>query len=149
VQLREDDQVLLDAQLEIARHRLRDHANRMADAVRLPDDVVAVDEGAAGGRRQERRQHPDQRRLAGAVRPEQAEDRAVLDGETDPVHGGEVAEFLHDAANVDGVHVREVRLKPDATYAWVAEVRLKPDATCAWVAEVRLKPDARYACIAR
>ena len=98
VQLREDDQVLFDAQLEVARHRLRDDADRAAHAVGLLDDVEAVDERGARGRRQQRRQHADQRRLAGAVRAEQAEDLAFLDGEADAVDGGEVAELLDDAA---------------------------------------------------
>ena len=35
VQLREDDQVLLDAQLEVAGHRLRNDADRLAHAVGL------------------------------------------------------------------------------------------------------------------
>ena len=43
VQLGEDDQVLLDAQLEVAGHRLRDDADRLAHAVGLLDDVEAVD----------------------------------------------------------------------------------------------------------
>ena len=45
VELREDDQVLLDAQLEVAGHRLRDHADRAADVVGLTSDVEAVDLG--------------------------------------------------------------------------------------------------------
>ena len=36
--------------------------------------------------------------------PEEAEDLAVLDGEADAVHGGEVAELLDDVADVDGGH---------------------------------------------
>jgi hypothetical protein len=44
VQLRVDEQVLLDAQLEVAGHRLRNHANRATDIVCLLDDVEAADE---------------------------------------------------------------------------------------------------------
>ena len=61
------------------------------------DDVEAADERGAGGRRQQRHQHPDQRGFAGAVGSEQAEDLAFLDGEADAVDGGEVAELLDDA----------------------------------------------------
>jgi hypothetical protein len=78
VELREDDQVLFDAQLGVARHRLRDHADGAAHAVGLLGDVESADAGHAAGRRQQRRQHADQRRLAGAVRSEQAEDFALL-----------------------------------------------------------------------
>ena len=68
------------------------------------DDVEAVDQRRAGGRRQQRDQHADQRRLAGAVRAEQAEDLPFLDGEADAVDGGEVAELLDDVPDVDRVH---------------------------------------------
>ena len=68
------------------------------------DDVEAVDERRARGRRQQRRQHADERRLAGAVRAEQAEDLALFDGEADAVDGGEVAEPLDDLPDVDGIH---------------------------------------------
>ena len=40
----------------------------------------------------QRGHHPDQRRLAGAVRTEQAEDLAGLDLEADALDGGEIAE---------------------------------------------------------
>ena len=53
----------------------------------LLDDVEAADARRAGGRRQQRRQHQHGRRLAGAVRAEEAVDLAVLDGELDPVDG--------------------------------------------------------------
>ena len=102
VQLGEDDQVLLDAQLEVAGHRLRDDADRSAHAVGLVRDVEAVDARRAGGRRQQRREHPDERRLAGAVGPEQPEDLTVFDREADAVDGREVAELLDDLVDVDG-----------------------------------------------
>ena len=44
VQLREDQQVFLDAQLEVRRQRLRDDADRLAHAVRVFRDIEAVDE---------------------------------------------------------------------------------------------------------
>src|SRR5581483_5642998 len=58
----------------------------------------------AGRRREQRNEHPDQRRLAGAVRAEQAEDLAVLDDEADPLHRRELAEPLDDRADVDRSH---------------------------------------------
>ena len=102
IKLGVNQQVLLDAQLEVARHCLRDHADRAAHVVRLLDDVEAADQRGAGGRRQQRDEHADQRRLARAVWPEQAENLAFLDGEADAVHGGEVAELLDDRSDVDG-----------------------------------------------
>ncbi len=110
VQFGKDDQVFLDAQLEIARHRLRNDADRFPYAVRLLDDIEAVDQRAARGRHEQRRQHPDQRGLAGAIRAEQAEDFSFGDGKRDPLHGREVAEAFDDVPDFDGVHVRRSRV---------------------------------------
>ena len=49
------------------------------------DDVLAGDERAPGVRLRQRREHADGRRLAGAVRAEQAEDLALAHGERDAV----------------------------------------------------------------
>ncbi len=46
-------------------------------AVGIVGDIEAVDERAAGGDRQQRRHHANQRRLAGAVRTQQSEDLAL------------------------------------------------------------------------
>ena len=75
-------------------------------AVGLLDDVIPVYHRRARGRRQQRHQHADQGRLAGAIRTEQAENLTVFDGETDAVHGGEVAELLHDLVDVYRIHRR-------------------------------------------
>ena len=61
VQLGVDQQVLFDAQLQVARHRLWDDADRPAHVVCLLDDVEAADERGACCRRQQRDEHPDQR----------------------------------------------------------------------------------------
>ena len=79
-------------------------ARRTSSASR--DHVEAVDEGGARGRGQEGGEHADQGRLAGAVRSQEAEDLALLHGEAHAVHGGEVAERLDDAPDVDGGHAR-------------------------------------------
>jgi hypothetical protein len=115
IQLREDDQVLLDAQLEIAGHRLRDDANRSPHAVGLFDHIEAVDERGPRRRRQQRHQHPDERRLAGAVRSQKSEDLPFLNGEADAVDGGELAELLDDLLNVYRNHVVQAALKGCAT----------------------------------
>src|SRR6185437_341822 len=50
---------------------------------------------------EQRGEHTNERRLAGSVRPQKAERLALLDGERDPVDRGEVAESLHDLADID------------------------------------------------
>jgi len=94
--LAKDEQVLVHAQLEVAGHGLRDDADRFAHAVGLRHDVEAVDAGAARGRQQQGRQHPDERRFAGTVWPEQTENLTRFDGEADTVHRGKRAEALDD-----------------------------------------------------
>src|SRR5207249_9332804 len=55
-------------------------------------DVETVDERAPGARRDDAREEPDRRGLAGPVRPEEAHDLAALDGERHAVDGGAGAE---------------------------------------------------------
>ncbi len=64
----EDDHVLDARDLLVDGGVLAGDADELTDDVRLPDDVVAEDAGAAAVRLQERREHGDGRRLAGAVR---------------------------------------------------------------------------------
>ena len=59
------------------------------------------DAGAAAGRAQERRQHADGGRLAGAVRAEEAEDLAFLDVEVDAVDGADVGREAHERLGED------------------------------------------------
>ena len=49
VELGVDVQVLFDGQIDVAGHRLRNHAHAVARVVGLLGDVEAVDEGATGG----------------------------------------------------------------------------------------------------
>jgi hypothetical protein len=59
-----------------------------------------------------RRQHPHGRRLAGSVRPEQAEHGALGDGEADSVHRPRLFEMFDQIDRLDGVvlcHARQPR----------------------------------------
>src|SRR5439155_10897249 len=62
-------------------------ADPLADLARLADDVVPEHARVAGRRQQQRDQHLDRRRLAGAVRAEQPEELALGDLERDPADG--------------------------------------------------------------
>ena len=74
-------EVLARGQRAVDGDRLRDVADRRAHREALRAHVEAGDERAAGARRQQRREHADRRRLAGAVGPEQAEHLARRDRE--------------------------------------------------------------------
>ena len=89
---------------------LRDVADHAADRARLADDVVAGDLCVALVRSRERDEHAYGRRLAGAVRPEQAEDLALADCERHAVERLHVAVAL--AKTVDGDRVHESRAYP-------------------------------------
>ena len=66
-------------ELRIGRERLRNHAERLANAVGIGANVVSGDPRRAGSGRRQRGHHADQRGLARAIRAEQAEDLALLD----------------------------------------------------------------------
>ena len=59
-----------EARVEAA--RIRQDADAAANGIALVDDVVAVDARAAAVRDHQRREHAQERRLAGAVRSEEA-----------------------------------------------------------------------------
>ena len=63
----------------------------------------------AGRRSGEPEQHPDQRRLAGAVRPEVAEGDAAGDVQVDAVDGAPVTEALGQAGRLDDKRLPPVR----------------------------------------
>src|SRR5207302_11312206 len=70
---------------------LKDDAADLSCGERLLGDVEAADPRRSAGRADRRRQHADRRRLAGTVRPEQAEDLARSDVEVDALHRLHVA----------------------------------------------------------
>ncbi len=98
---------------------LQRDADLAASAVRVARDVDAGDLGAAGGDRQQRREHAHGRRLAGPVGPEEAEDLAGGDLEVDAADGLDRAlaarVVLHKPFGQDGragclVHLGSCRL---------------------------------------
>ena len=64
-------------------------------------DVDAVENDLAGIRREHAVDQIEQRRFAGAVRPDQAEDFARLDDEAQIVYGLQAAEALADAVEIE------------------------------------------------
>ena len=91
----------------VERRLLERDADRLADLARLGDDVVAGDlRGAARGA-QERGEHADRGRLAGAVRAEEGVDLALGDVEVDAAHGLYlVSELPFQPPNLDRIHWR-------------------------------------------
>jgi hypothetical protein len=68
-------------------------------------DVVTGDDRAAGSRLQQRAEHADGRRLAGAVRPQEAVDLPFVDLQVEAVDGIAVTERSHQSVGGDGGHV--------------------------------------------
>ena len=62
------------------------------------DDVVPEHPRRAGVGAQQRRQHPDRRRLPGPIGPEDPVDRPAADRQVDAVDGADVAEVLDQTA---------------------------------------------------
>src|SRR5262249_51647051 len=105
---REEAEVLLDREIRVEGEDLR-HVSRVAlDLLALGADRMADDGRPAAGRRQESAEHLDRRRLAGAVRAEEAEDLPALDRHREIDHGVErpeaAAETIGGDDGVAGAH---------------------------------------------
>ena len=98
----EEAQVLPHRQFGIEREALRHVADPRARRGGCVQQVQAGDLGAAAGGRQQAAQHAEGGGLAGAVRPQQAEDFAALHGEADVVDRDESAEAAHQVVHFDG-----------------------------------------------
>ena len=85
----------------IERRRFRQVAGAPLGFDRLIEDVEPGDDRLALGRRHVAGQDAHRRRLAGAVRPEEAEDLAALDAEADVVDGGDAAVAFREVLNLD------------------------------------------------
>ena len=77
VELGVDAQVFFDGEVWVAGERLGNDADHAADRVWVLGNVVAADDGRAGGNGDEGGHHADQGAFACAVGAEQAEDFAV------------------------------------------------------------------------
>ncbi|ALE85348.1 hypothetical protein XF36_21140 [Pseudonocardia sp. HH130629-09] len=88
---------------------LAGEADQGADPGGVADDVAAEHRGPAGRRREQRGQHADGRRLAGAVGAEQAQDLSAPGGEGDPVDRADLTEGPDQAVDLDcgSVHAAE------------------------------------------
>jgi hypothetical protein len=88
-------------QLRVERGRLETDANAWLERVRAVGDVEAEDDRLAAIGRPQAFEDLDRRRLARAVRPEQAEDLARGDIEIDAIDGLDLAVTLDQPPNAD------------------------------------------------
>src|ERR1700694_3023252 len=95
-------QILGRRQLVVHTEEIRHVAKPLVHLVGVFDDVSAVDQRPAGRRFEERRQDPQRRRLAGAVRSDEPEDLAFGHLEGDVVERGAIPVRLGQP--VDGDH---------------------------------------------
>ena len=84
------------------RDLLHGEADAATDGGGVLDDIEPDEPGGAGRRAEQRRQDPDRRRLAGAVRAEEAEEAAPLHAERHAVDRADIAlVHLDQVAHVD------------------------------------------------
>src|SRR6266545_412694 len=98
---------------------LRHDGDVRADRLRVREHVVAQHRRAADGRFELRREDPEERRLARAVAPEEAEDLALVDREGDVLEGFRASgvrlpqavdrDDRHDARRTRGCYLRLLR----------------------------------------
>ncbi len=101
VHARDEGQVLADREVLPEREPLRHVAGAALDLPRLRLDVEAQASALAGIRREQPAEHADRRRLAAAVRPEEAEDLAAPHRQREVAHDVVLAEVLVQAPHVD------------------------------------------------
>ncbi len=104
---REDLQILQDGEFGIEVVVLLTDADAVLHLAQLPPagDILSEHVQRASRKGGETVDHPDRRRLAGAVGPENAEALPAPDGKGDPVDGGEGAEgFSEGICLDDGFH---------------------------------------------
>ena len=96
-------QVLAHRKLRKDLQQLERAADAEAVQVRGPHagDRPAVEAHLAGGRRELAENAVEQRRLAGTVGPDEAEDFAFVHGEGHPVYGADAAEGLPQVADFE------------------------------------------------
>ena len=99
---RQDLQVLAAGQVAVEAGLVDDGADAGEGQVAMPGDLVAEEGHGAGVRVGQAEQHPDQRRLAGAVGAEVAEGAAAGHEQFDVVHGDVLAETLRQPVGLDG-----------------------------------------------
>ena len=88
---------------------LESHADAVPHGACVGEDVEAVDACVAGGGTQQRGEHTNGGRLAGAVLPEETEDRSRRDVEVDAIDGAHLIEVLDQTLGPDGAHRFERR----------------------------------------
>jgi hypothetical protein len=81
------------------------HAQRRDLVRRLTGDARSVEDDLAAGGLVDARQHVEERRLAGPVRPDEAHDRAARDEEVHVLDGDQAAELLPDPVGLEDVAV--------------------------------------------
>ncbi len=102
IKTRGQQQVLIAGQRAVGRQQLRHIADVAPHLRRLPDDIAAGDACRSRGRRQQGRQHLDERALAGAIRTDQSKDLAGTDGQAHAVDRGHITEGARQLADLDG-----------------------------------------------
>jgi hypothetical protein len=103
VDARVEVEVLEDGEIVVEREPLAHIANLAADLLTLGGDVEPEHRGRAARRGQKAAQDADERRLAGAVRSQEAVDHAGAHGQADIVERHEVAEVALHAADHDRI----------------------------------------------
>src|SRR5215207_4938024 len=81
------------------------HAERRDFVRRQTDSRPTVEVDAAGGRLVDAGEDVEEGRLAGAVRPDQADDLSARDNEVDVVDGDQSSELLPDVDRLEDVPV--------------------------------------------
>ena len=98
---RDKAEKLLDGHLGVGGRVFRQVADQALHGDGLGGDIVAADQRDAGGRAEKARDQLHRGGFAGAVRPEEPEDVAALDGEGDTIHRPQGSVVLNQTFDFD------------------------------------------------
>src|SRR5690348_1143622 len=104
IKLRVKQHIFVSSQLGVGCERLRNHADRMTNAICIFCNVVASNDRGARSRGRQGGHHADQSGLSCAVRSEQAEDLALANIKADVVDSNQIAEFFYEMLDNNRVH---------------------------------------------
>src|SRR4029077_10571841 len=133
-----DHHIFTRGELGIGGQRLWDDADGVTNAVGISHHVMSADHGSARSRRRERSHHTDQSRFTCAVGPEQTENFAGMNRETNFLHGNEVPELFLQLGDFNrvglwGIHcLRYAQPKGSGatSSAWREEAAATPSPSC-------------------
>jgi hypothetical protein len=100
-------QVFTAGENGIQRRVLKNNADILTDLCRMPGDVETGNDAAAGGGSNDGAEHPDGRRLAGAIGTEESKNFTFINRQVNSAHSPDFAERFRQGSDFNNSHIYE------------------------------------------